>query len=286
MRDFVFYTIGASIVAIAIGCGPGRELPDEVSHTKNVGAIPPDPGGIVPAASDPVAKAIADRAIKAITQNNPDLLTKARISRVNAKGSFQLANVPTMTDAMRTVQTVWPDRARVVYEFREGAFQKMTWGLHSQFGWTAVGQHPYSPPPNPTEIALVMRTDLMAQHWLLLGIGLTEPEIVFFDPTKIKTTKSSATAIKIGLPDLPVYQVNFDDQTGLPVRIEYYPFEMGQRFRVRRVVSVSSHQAVGGLLLPTVIEMTQNDKLAERWAIEQWEFPEKLDDAVFDPPTR
>jgi hypothetical protein len=281
MRHFIGYAIVASIAAIAIGCGSGKELPDDVPLTKESGAIPPDPGGKVPEASDPVAKDIANRAIKAITQNKPDLLEKARICKVIAHGSFQFPNNPTMTDAIRSVQTVWPDRARVTYDFK-GVSLKITWGMQSPFGWKVVGQQPYIPPSNPAEIAQVLRTDLMAEQWFLTGIGLAEPGAVFFDPQKAKTAKGSTTTIKIGLPDRPVYRVAFDDQSGLPVRIEYAPLEIGQRTRIRKVVTVSDPMPASGLMLPTSIEMTQNELLAYHWTIDLWEFPEKMDDAVFD----
>ena len=284
MRHFIGYTIVASIAAIVIGCGSGKELPDDVPLTKESGIIPPDPGGKVPEASDPVAKDIADRAIKAITQNKPDLLAMARICKVTAHGSFQFPNNPTMTDAVRSVQTVWPDRARVTYDFK-GISQRQTLGLRSSFGWLVMGPGPYAGrPSNPTGIAQAMRTDLMAQHWFLIGLGLKEVGCVFFDPQQAKTAKGSTTTIKISLPDLPVYQVAFDDQSGLPVHIEYWPRETNQRLRLRKVVSLSDHIPTSGLMLPTGMEMTQNELLAERWSVDLWEFPEKMDDAAFDPP--
>ncbi len=284
MRCFIGWVIGASLAASIWGCGPGKELPDDVPHVKDSGTIPPDPGGKVPVTADPAARAIVDKAIKSITQGQPELLKKSRLCRAIANGSFQLLNNPNMSESLRTVDTVWPDRARVVYEFKEGAFLKMIWGLNSQFGWTEVNIKPYEPPTNPTEIAQVIKTDLMAQHWLMLGVGLADSGAIFFDLRQEKTGKSTFNKIKIGIPDRPVYDISFDDKTGLPARIEYAPLEIGQRMRVRKIVTVSEHLAAGGLMLPATMEMTQNEKLAERWTFKSWEFPDKLDDALFNPP--
>lgn len=282
MRHFIVCTIGATIAAIVIGCGPGKELPSEASHKKESVGIPPDPGGKAPATSDPEAKAIADRAIKAITQNQPDLLAKAKICKLTAHGVFQMPDNP-KTEAKCSIQTVWPDRALVIYNF--GATQKQTFGLRSPFGWFVNSTAPYTPPSNPTEIAQIIRTDVMAHQWLLLGLGLADSQAIFFEPEKSKSEKNSTSIIKIGgFTDQPIYRVSFDDKTGLPRRIEYSPLEIGQRVRFRKVVTVADPSASSGLMLPTSIEMTQNDQLAYHWSVDSWEFPEKIDDAIFDAP--
>ncbi|HEV3438210.1 MAG TPA: hypothetical protein VG122_12670 [Gemmata sp.] len=279
MRQFIGCAVGALIAAIALGCGSGKELPDEVPHTKEAGAIPPDPVEKAPEASDPAAKAIADRAIKAITQNQSDLLMKVRNCKLTAHGLFQLPKNQTMTEAKCLIQSMWPDRGQVTYDF--GGSQKLVFGKRGVFGWWVNSPLPYVA---PSEIAQVIQTDLMAQQWFLLGLGLAESGAVFFDPKNEKTAKSSTTTIKVGLKDLIVYRVAFDDQSGLPVRIEYAPLEIGQRVRVRKVITASDPAPASGLMLPTTISLTQNEQLAYRWTVDLWEFPGKMDDAAFDPP--
>ncbi len=280
MRHFIGYTIVALIAAIALGCGSGKELPDVVPHTKEAGVTSPDPVEKAPEASDPAAKAIADRAIKAITQNQPDLLVKARNCKLTAHGLFQLPpKNQTMTEAKCIINSMWPDRGQITYDF--GGSHKLVFGKRGVFGWWVNSPLPYVA---PSELAQVIQTDLMAQQWFLVGLGLAESGAVFFDPKNEKTAKSSTTTIKVGLKDLLVYRVAFDDQSGLPVRIEYAPLEIGQRVRVKKVISASDPMLASGLMLPTTISLTQNEQLAYRWTVDHWDFPEKMDDSVFDPP--
>jgi hypothetical protein len=53
---------------------------------------------------------------------------------------------------------------------------------------------------------------------------------------------------------------------------------------------VADHKEFAGLLLPTSMKMARTTErprfrdLVEEWTVENWEFPEKLDDNAFDAP--
>ena len=64
--------------------------------------------------------------------------------------------------------------------------------------------------------------------------------------------------------------------------IEYTHPELGSP--VTKVLSLGDHKPSGGVMLPTLVEFVRNGDLVERWTVTKWEFVEKLDDAVFDPP--
>ena len=281
MRYVRVLFIGAMIAAIAFGCGPAKELPDEVPQVKKATGIPPDPHGKAPEASEPEAKAIVDRAVKAITQNRIEVQAKARICRVVANGKMKPLNSQDMTETVRTVFSVWPDRVLTTYEFREGAYPKITFGLNSPIGWLLVGKGPYIPGPDLAENGQIITIDIMAQHWIPLSLALTYHNAIFYAVQK-NTPKAGMTSIKFRMKDLPIYLVAFDDQSGLPLGVDYYPFEQGTR--VHKVVKFSDHKDVGGLMLPTSLQMSQNDRDTEQWIVDLWEFPDRFDDKSFDLP--
>ena len=92
----------------------------------------------------------------------------------------------------------------------------------------------------------------------MLGLTLAEPRAVAFEPAKTP----AGTTVRLALPDLPVLQVTFEEKTGLPVRVEHHPVENHQR--LHKVFVMSEHKPAGGLLLPSKLEFTQNDTLADR----------------------
>jgi hypothetical protein len=281
MRHLSAWAVGAVAAAVAIGCGPGKELPDPVSRSTGSSPAGGDTKEQVPATADPAAKAVTDRALKAITQNSIDQLVKPKSSRVVQRGGIQLPNNPVLTGATRRIEAGWPDRARVAYEFKDAVAPTITLGMRGPLAWKTRGPT-REMVANPTEVAQTLRTDVLAQHWMLLGLPLAEPGAVVFAPQTETVANRAATTVKFVLPDLPVFHVTFDDQSGLPVRIEYTTTESGQR--LRKVLTVTEHKPSGGLLLPSELEFVQNGVLAEKWTVETWEFPDKLDDTLFDAP--
>lgn len=278
--------IGGIGIGFFGGCGPAKELPDEVPTIKAPEKEREEPAEKIPAQSSPEAKAVVDRAIKAITQNHPELLKKARVSVVKTKGRIKLpTNQPqTMTEAERSVEAVWPDRLRIIYQFKEGGHSKQTWVFHSPFGWFQNQLNDQTAVANTPELARYIRINLMAEHWLLIGLGYEEPGAVVFDASTTKAPNGSTTTVKLSLSERPVYRVSFNDRTGLPVRIEYEPLEMNQKFRVKKAVAVVESKEAEGFMLPLILETYLNDQLGERWTIDSWEFPEKLPDAYFEQP--
>lgn len=281
MRHFSACAVGV-VVAAVIGCGPGKELPDAVPDRKpEVGSgAGTDPFGPAPAASDPAAKDVLARAVKAVTENVPGGLDKAKVSRVILKGSLQRPDKPDMSKVTRTIEAVWADKALVVDDYH-GVEKNMSFLLRYPNGWLKNGEALI--PQTPSEVGRIYRTDLLAQHWLPLGITLADPQAVAWELSKTPAgDKPATTAVKVALPEMPVLRVTFDDATGVPVRVEYHPVE--RDVRAHKVMVWADHKPSGGLLLPGSVEFTQNGRLAERWMSATWEFPEKLDVEKFERP--
>ena len=268
------------LTAVVIGCGPGKELPDQVPTTAAKREPPSDPLGAVPGTSDPAAKAIIDRAVKAITQDKPERLEKVKVSSAAYKGGVLLdTNSHVLTDATQTWEVVWPDRVLAVYTFKDGSpdGRKQTFQFFRPRGW--MFDRGIQSPISIIDMGQLLSTELYAQHGLRLGLTLTAPQAVFFGIQK--STEPPGTSVKIGMPNTAVIQATFDDRTGLPVRVEYHPIEAA--LRVSKVIVMAEHKLQGELMVPTSLELIQGGRLGEKWTLEKLEFPEKIDDTKFFP---
>src|SRR5207248_1316472 len=104
----------------------------------------------------------------------------------------------------RTVQAVWPDRARVDYEFpaRPGArlaqgFRRPTlWMFQFEDGrWKEVEQG------SPAETERLATLDLVGTYWMPLLVPLLDAgdpqKVVVFDPQSVTTEPQPADKVKV-----------------------------------------------------------------------------------------
>lgn len=286
MRYYSAWTAAGLLAAIALGCGPGKELPEDITHSRGTEQTPKKK---IPTESDPVAREIVDRAIKAHTQNNPGALAKAKISKMTANGFVKLpsegsghfVDVPTF----QTVMASWPDRLKFTQEYREHRSGTMTMILRGPFTWCGMGRT-QNPNSNPQETENMMRKHGLGQYWLPLVFPLADSQSVVFEPRKGLGTPP-ADVVRFALPDRPVYQLSFDPATGYLTRIEYTSNDFD--IHEHRFWVLTEHKPFDGLILPTKMELTLTranirGEIVERWAVDKWEFPEKLDDGAFEPP--
>jgi hypothetical protein len=289
MRHFKAWLAVSLTAAVVIGCGPGKQLPDEVPHGSTERTAG-EPKTNVPTTSDPAAKAIVDRAIKAHTQNNPSLLAKGKISKVTAVGTILLPT-PTSTDpvpvpSFRTVVARWPDEIKLTHAFKAHIPGTMTLILRGPFTWWGLN-NTARPNPDPKGFEEYMRTDGLGQHWLMLMFPLVEPTAVVFDPQKGIGTPPM-DSVRLAFPERPVYQLVFDPASGYLMRVEYTHAD--QAGRAFKEWILSDHKLFDGMMLPTHMKFARTPDhsrtrvIIEDWAVETWEFPTKLDDTVFDPP--
>lgn len=284
MRSLIGVAAGV-VAALVLGCGPGKELPDVTHEVKS--PVKPAEATIKSIPKDsPEARKVVERGVKAITQNHLELLEKAKVSRVNTHGRI---NLPTTTqvawkDADRDVFAVWPDKMRVVYQFKDISLPKHTFVLHNDFGLMMDGQTTL-PTTSYTELGEYIKINMLAEHWFLLGLGFNEPEEVIYDPIAAKTPSGGETSVKVKLKDRPLpYTITFDDQNGLPVRISYETTELTKKLKVAKEIIAKEHKDFSGFMLPTVLETKCSEVDAEHWNIESWDFPSQLPESLFLQP--
>ena len=275
MRYFSLFALG---VAVIVGCAPNKEMPETLP---TITIETPDPNGTPPATSEPAAKAIIERAVKAIGENVPGGIARTKVCTCILKGKVFLPNEALPLEATRRFDAVWPDKAHVAYIYKDNKLPDQILRLQRPLGWMTVGGKS-QPTANAADAGKLLFTDIVAQYWVPLGQVFTDARVIVYDVQKVADMEPRATSIKIVFPELPVYLVAFDDASGLPVRVECHPMLGGQR--VREVFTMTGHRPAGGFMLPTVMKYTQRSREAEEWTVEKWEFPEKHDEALFAAP--
>jgi hypothetical protein len=262
--------------ALAAGCGPGKELPEDIPNRTE----PQDTEPQVPKESEPAAKEYVAKVVRALTGGKPELVARAKVSRAAFKGRVQLPSDtgPVMLAATRKFAAVWPDRASVAVEltFEKRTGQVFTW-LHRPK--LAVRQDG-TDFPVPQEAERVTACDVTAQYWLALGVPLADPSAVVYG---FKAPPDAPTSVRLVLPALPPLVAYFDSTNDRLLRVEYTTTEQGRARRKEWALTATRPDARGAHL-PHKFEFRQDGVLVEEWTVETWEFPDSIPNAEFAPP--
>ena len=269
-------------LALLAGCGPEKVAPKEVAPRSTERAGPHD--AAVPDKSDPAAAAVVGRCVAAATDNHPERIAKTKATRVALTGRMARPG-GSFVQTARRFDSVWADRFRLADEFTENGAVALTCGLRRPDFWIRVrrdGATTPVAPPDPQRAEAVFAAEVMGRHWLTLLTPLADPATVVFDSKKLTADGRPADAIKVAVKGYPVFTASFDAATGHLGRVDFTSVEA--RGTVQKTSTVSLPKAFGGLLLPTRLEYRENGQLLEEWTVEQWEFPDTIDDVTFDPP--
>ena len=272
----------AAVAAVVLGCGPGKELPEDIKIND------PDEKPItVPVASEPAAKEYVARAVKAYAGGKPELVARGKVSRVVFKGTMMLPadNQMRPFSATRTMAAVWHDRIYVNNDLNISGqpLQVRTWLRGPDL--TAL---PEPDQDNRADLRRSFPADVTGQYWMGLFVPLADPKAVVFDLQTANTffahsgQTQEVRQLKLALPELPLYQLTFDAKTDRLLRTDY---TTKQGVRRRTQWTAMEHKAgPDGLQLPSRTECRHDGVVVEQWEVEKWEFPEKIDDAEFLPP--
>jgi hypothetical protein len=285
MTRLHFGGVFAVAAAVIVGCGPAKELPEDVPVHK--GTDTGERAAVVPAASEPEAKAYVEKAVKAFTGGKPGLVAKGRVSRLAVKGMmlYPVENQKVPVEAARTIAAVWPDRIAGTNELQiQGVKATIRAWLHRP-RLTILNGEQEAQPPNRAEAERNFAADFTGQHWMPLLVPLTDPTAVVFDLHKQALPQQSVQTLKLSLGAFPIYQLTFDANTDALLRVEYAVSEQGATRR--RQWSGAEHKpGPEGLVLPQKTECRHDNVTVEEWAVEKWEFPPAIDDGEFAPPAK
>jgi hypothetical protein len=273
---WVALTAGA---ALAAGCGPGKELPEDIpKHGEQKDTEPP-----VPKESEPAARKYLAKAVGALTGGKPELLARTKVSRATFKGHVQLPSDSggfVKFVATRNVAAVWPDRAHVAVDlaFEKTTGQVLTW-LHRPKLVVRQNGAEFAI-PNAAEAERVSACDIAAQYWLAIGPPLADPAAVAYG---FKAQPDAPTFVRLAPAGLPPLSLYFDPKTDRLKRVEYVTTEQG-RTRRKEWALLATQSDAKGVHLPHKFEFRQDGVLVEDWTAEKWEFPDSIPDAEFAPP--
>lgn len=278
--------VAAAGVGLVPGCGgPAKELP------KVVPVAPDDPPDArpepVPEKSEPAAAEVVAKAVRAATEGHPDRLAKVRVNRATMKGTVDRPGRHVAT--VRTLAAVWPDRWALADDSNDGNGPlKVLIRLRRPVLWsgtTREGQTESVRFPDPKAQEITVADELIGRHWLPLLLPLTDPKTVVFGHRKDATGPRAADVVKAAVPGCgPVFTLWFDAASGLLGRIDFDQREPGNPTPTRKQFVLFNHRLFGGVMAPGRVEYWHNGGKVEDWNVDAWEFPDRLDDATFDPP--
>jgi hypothetical protein len=286
------WAAGALIAAIVIGCGPAKELPDDVPKSTANSGGPGESRDVVPEKSDPAALEIVDRAIKAHTKSNPVLLARGKISRSTANGTVKLhvgeERQAQQVSGHRTFLARWPNEIKFTLVFHPPHSGTRTLILKSPFTWTGLNGV-QDPNLNPRKVEEDMRADGYGLHWLVLLFPVKEEGNIIFDGRKgLGVGTPPADTVRVSIPGRPIYRLHVNPTSGLVTQIDYQHTDQLGPALTEWILS--DHKPFDGWLLPTDLKMVRTTErprfrdVVEEWKVEKWEFPEKLDDNAFEAP--
>lgn len=285
MRSAVAIVMCSLVVGLPVGCAEEKQLPGR-------GAVvaPDTPGAdsAIPTESDPKAKDVVDRCLKAATGGDPAKLAKTRISRMVCSGHMILAgqnNVPVET-TFKT-EAVWPDRVRADREFKSDAHPSIAVGFRRPTVWMFLHENrsvwKEVPQASPAEAERLAAIESVGNYWMVLLVPLTDPKTVVFGAESVTTGPQPAEKVKAFVPGCPVFTLWFDPATNFLRRIEYTKTsDRGQT--LEDVMILDGHKPFDGINMPTSIEHQLNAMTVEKWTVDSVEYPPSIDEARFDPP--
>ena len=274
----------AAVTSFATGCGgSGKELPKEVPQDTEKSA---PVAVVVPDKSEPAAVAVVERAVKAATDGNPARVERAKVNRVKMNGTVMVPGRAVKTK--RQVDAVWPARLAQTDEYSPDSGLATTFvRLRRPVLWIGNLKDGKATPSElaiPKEAEAAVAAEAVARHWMALLVPLTDARMVVFAARKEVLHGVPVDVIRAAAPTTPVFTLWIDEKAARLLQVSFSQVEPGNRTETQKVFTLLDYRAADGLTLPGRVMYWQNAQQVEDWTIEGWEFPERIDDAVFEAP--
>ena len=265
------------LVAVVIGCGPGKQLPDAAVKPSTP---PVEPTPTIPRMSEAKARTVVDAALRATSGGQVARIEKVKAFRSSAKGVMrrpvggQLLDL----DTTREFEAVWPNACRLRLDSQ--SLKPFTVGLNRPAIWVREGDQ-FQPIPDARRAEEIAAIDTLGRDWLMYLVPLYDPKVVAFDASTATVAGKTFDTVKVSVPGYPLFVLSFNE-AHLLSRIEYTYTENGAS--ITNVLLPTDHKPFDGILLPTKIEYVRNGQLVEQWNMTKWEVVEKMDETIFDVP--
>ena len=182
---------------------------------------------------------------------------------------------------------MWPDRARIDYRFATGDIKRSLFLIRRPSVWVYVekdSQLQEFSPPSAKEKEENVAVAITGQYWLPMLLPLVDPKTIVFGAAQEMLEDQRADVVKASIPGCPVFTLWFNEKTSLLGLVTCTHQEGGATIQKR--FTLTGYKPIGGVQLPTRIELARNTQTVEQWEVTSWDFVDKIDDAVFDLPAK
>jgi len=269
----------AVLLASLLGCGgePEKELPRNTSSSTGR-EKPVDDAPAIPTVSQPEAVKFVEKCLNAATEGHPERIDKIKVNRLTESGT--MLNETIYVPTVRKIAAVWPDRFFYSNESTiAGTPLKLAIGLRQGVLTFRRNDEPFDP-DLPKSYEQVLYVDSMGLHWLPALVPLRDPKTIVFGARKQNLGMKPWDTVQAALPNCPVFTLWFDEKTSLIRAVTYVHMEGVSR--LTKQLTLTAHKVEAGVMLPTKYDFVRNGDPVESWTVASWEFPDKIDDAVFD----
>jgi len=224
------------------------------------------------------AKAIIDKAVKATASSDLRLNRLQNVIRTE-KGTFFVPGAD--TPARRTAYLGPPERIKFDAVLGgSGDTQPVVLSLNGAGGWKSM---------NGAVTALtVLEYDALADEadaWgLITLLPLRKKGVTLKTLPPATVNGKAAVGVDVSRHNRPDARIYFAADSGLPLKLRLTVRAAG--VEVAREIDVSGYRDFDGIKLPTHITVTQNGRKIEDWTIQDYKYPDKLDDKLFVKPKK
>jgi hypothetical protein len=270
----------AGLVAAVLGCNdsgpPKRNLAKPVDGGGT--GTPPVAAKKVgkPDKTDPAAEAAIEKLLRAHTGGKPELIELLKAHTLTRKGQFMIGEMP--QESVWRVQAAWPDRYRVEMEWVTLGGARDLMVQNGADGWKVMrSQGVLQPVPFAGLEHAQMATDAYAE-WAITLVPLLDPaaRVAALPPD------GAAGKVWVWVADRPALLLTTDEKSGLLTRVDYEVPEVGGAITASLVLS--EHKPVNGVLLPTKVDYSRNNRPTAQWASSEVEFPKPAAADAFTKP--
>ena len=221
------------------------------------------------------AAAIVDKAIRVTANSELRLNRLATVVRTERCTFFQ----PTGEMPMQRTVYLAPDRIKYDVKFT-GAGQAGTMILarNGARGWKSTGGA-------AEDLNFIDNESLEgdATVWSFITLRpLKQKGATLKALPAIKLNGKSVLGVAVSRPDRPDASVYFDADSGLPVKL-VVKVRKGA-VDTPREIEVAGYRDFDGIQLPTRVTVSRSGRKIEDWTVQNYQFPDRLDDKLFQKP--
>ncbi|HEY8504410.1 MAG TPA: hypothetical protein VIL46_07485 [Gemmataceae bacterium] len=239
-------------------------------------AVSLGPAGVARAADDTAAQKLIDQAVRA-QAGTPERLEKMANMTQTMRGG--MTSPAGELPARRNVEARWPEHCRITTDLVFNDQQaRVVLTLAGSRGWRAG-------PEGPAEMSAAELDELRAEvyaSWVTTLLPLKEKGWAFSLLPEARVNGRDAVGVRVTRKGRPDVQLYFDKQTHLPVKTVFRAKEAG--LNIVKEWVLSDHKSFEGLTLPAKLTVLYDGRKVATWAVTEYRFPARIDDATFEKP--